>query len=487
MEDNNKENNESLSKYMEKIVEAMKQSKEKQDTIDYKTNQLREENRFVLVEDGKKEVSRLKQEKEEFDKMTIKALIYARKQVLLNKKNVEKEYQEMAEKVLKSQKEIEAKLRAFLSREITDEKREIVKESAKKSEMKLKEHMDKFQHLLMLKRAKLDEYEKNIEAFALQLGVEDKIKMTYNENAKNKVELTLDEKELLDEEKSKKEQEETKTAEESNEKKSQSNPENIKEEAEKANIDEKSEELNNFKPSVAEELSRQIREAMNITQAHSNNNKTSNKEEVQEKQEEIEFEEIAQKPKLVSININECLGRVIATTEDGEKKVYKLSEIFGNKKQLFKSKYVKEDCIHLCKDKFKGRLLARKVNPAIISVLKDDIDMRNLYLKCLKEKRELPFEIVHDLRNSGLGFFDKWAMRRCAKAENKIPGTKVIFEERLWNKNKTLPKPKMQNTGKDIRKEVRVDNKDGIIEAEAKKSIEEPKVKMEKEEENMSK
>lgn len=89
----------------------------------------------------------------------------------------------------------------------------------------------------------------------------------------------------------------------------------------------------------------------------------------------------------------------------------------------------------LCKEiagaTFPGLLLRTKVNPAIVETLKNDKETLKEYITCLYEQKELPFELVHDLRDSSLGRWDKLKMWVNAKAEDKIPGTKITFAEKF--------------------------------------------------------
>ena len=68
---------ENLKDLMEKIDEAMRITREKQTKIDEKQQELREETRIIVVEEGKVELEGLKQEKAEFDEMTFNSFINA--------------------------------------------------------------------------------------------------------------------------------------------------------------------------------------------------------------------------------------------------------------------------------------------------------------------------------------------------------------------------------------------------------------------------
>ena len=86
-----------------------------------------------------------------------------------------------------------------------------------------------------------------------------------------------------------------------------------------------------------------------------------------------------------------------------------------------------------------------------------------------------------------------------ARAEDKIPGTKVTFANNRWNKNKTLPEAENENDmGKlsdsyykefsmqrNLKEEIKVDNKENRIEAEANRIAQEVEEKMAENVKNM--
>ncbi len=59
-------------------------------------------------------------------------------------------------------------------------------------------------------------------------------------------------------------------------------------------------------------------------------------------------------------------------------------------------------------------------------------------------------------------------MHICALAEDKIPGTKVVFQ--YWNKNKALAEEndKSVDNTNPLKEEIKVDNRDNHIEQQAK-------------------
>lgn len=174
------------------------------------------------------------------------------------------------------------------------------------------------------------------------------------------------------------------------------------------------------------------------------------------------------KDEVTSITINENAGEIYVSTKEGVKTKLSLEEVLEEKKAIYKRLDVKKICSNIEKGKIKALLLQAKVNPAIIKALNDKEAIKE-YISCLNEKRELPFELVHDLRNSKLGLFDKMKMWVHARAEDKIPGTKISFASRLWNKNRAIEAPKQKEVTekKEGLKDIKVENENNRIEKNA--------------------
>lgn len=189
--------------------------------------------------------------------------------------------------------------------------------------------------------------------------------------------------------------------------------------------------------------------------------KTIKKENIEPKKDEV-----------TSITINENAGEIYVSTKEGVKTKLSLEEVLDEKKAIYKRLDVKKICSNIEKGKIKALLLQAKVNPAIIKALNDKEAIKE-YISCLNEKRELPFELVHDLRNSKLGLFDKMKMWVHARAEDKIPGTKISFASRLWNKNRAIeaPKEKEVTEKKEGLKDIKVENENNRIEKNAAEII----------------
>ena len=160
---------------MGKIYEAMDISRNKQVQIDDKDNKLHEETRVLMVEEGKKEIESLKQQKEEFDEMTVNSLVTAKKQILTIREETERQYQEMLIKTLEKQHEIERKLQSMRAGELSDEKLKWAENSAEKARENVNTEMKEFQEKYFEQRVNLDQYEKDINEFAFDIGMEDRL------------------------------------------------------------------------------------------------------------------------------------------------------------------------------------------------------------------------------------------------------------------------------------------------------------------------
>ena len=130
------------------------------------------------------------------------------------------------------------------------------------------------------------------------------------------------------------------------------------------------------------------------------------------------------------IEINEKDEKVYYKDSTGEEQ-----EISTNiaKKELFKDLKIADICEEIAGAVFPGLLLKRKVNPNIVSVLKDNPEQLREYIKNLREKKNLPFELVHNLE--GINLWKKFRLNKFVKIEEKL-GAKVLGK--LFDKNRTL-------------------------------------------------
>ena len=146
--------------------------------------------------------------------------------------------------------------------------------------------------------------------------------------------------------------------------------------------------------------------------------------------------------KIQRISIDEKEGKIYTKTEVGKASEQFIHSSLWSKKENYEKMGIKEMCKEIAGGRVSGLLLRAKVNPAIVHSLMNEPETLKEYISCLHEKRELPFELVHDLRNSKLGFMERRRMAVRARAEDKIPGTKITFAQRFWNKNKTIEEAK---------------------------------------------
>ena len=203
--------------------------------------------------------------------------------------------------------------------------------------------------------------------------------------------------------------------------------------------------------------------------------------------------------------------KYIEIVEKDEKVYYK--DEMGNtkeistdisKKELFKDLKISDVCKELTDSKISSLLLKRKINPNIVSVLREHPEQLKEYIISLKEKKDLPFELVHNLQDISL--WKKFRLNKFAKIEEKL-GAKVLGK--VFDKNKTLAQEKgkkliagvkdktIEGVGivkdnaakaKDIAKSFvpKINNKDSHIEAKANEAVKETQESMAKEVNEMS-
>lgn len=162
----------------------------------------------------------------------------------------------------------------------------------------------------------------------------------------------------------------------------------------------------------------------NISNVHLTKNNTVNKEKLknEQKNNEIKYIEILEKD-------NNILYI------DGNKQEYVISKekAIEEKRQKFKRLGISKLCKEIAGGRISGNLLKRKINPEIVAVLQNNPEQLKEYITCIKEKRKLPFELVHDLTN--LNIIEKFKLNKFVKAEEKT-GAKVL--SKLFDKNKTF-------------------------------------------------
>lgn len=145
--------------------------------------------------------------------------------------------------------------------------------------------------------------------------------------------------------------------------------------------------------------------------------------------------------------------KYIEIVEKNEKIYYK--DNFGkeketstnfDKKELFKDLKIADICKELTNSKISSMLLKRKINPNIVSVLKEHPEQLKEYITNLKDKKELQFELVHNLE--GLSMWKKFRLGKYTKLEEKL-GAKVLGK--LFDKNKTLTEANVIDKNKEAK------------------------------------
>lgn len=175
------------------------------------------------------------------------------------------------------------------------------------------------------------------------------------------------------------------------------------------------------------------------------------------------------------IEINEYDGDIIYIDEKNQEKYIDISEALENSKENFKKLKISKKCREIAGGIIKGALLKRKINPEIVEVFKDDEEQLEEYISCIKDKKELPFELIHNLEN--LNVVDKILLNKFTKAEEK---SKAVILGKIFDKNKALNSVRAKELKKIIqpkKKKTRdfvgkVYNKDSRIEANAREALE---------------
>lgn len=127
--------------------------------------------------------------------------------------------------------------------------------------------------------------------------------------------------------------------------------------------------------------------------------------------------------KILKILIDEKKDSVTFFIENGNVLSTKLSNILSNRKEIFKTFRISQKCHELTTSFIKRRKLEKLLNPAIIEGLNDNMDIMQ-YIRCVKNKSKLFFELEHITEESSLNFRDKLRMKNIAKHESRL-GAKV--------------------------------------------------------------
>lgn len=136
--------------------------------------------------------------------------------------------------------------------------------------------------------------------------------------------------------------------------------------------------------------------------------------------------------KISKILIDEENDNVVYYMNNGDALRTKLSNIIDNKKRIYKNFRISQKCHELTTSAFKRRKLQKLLNPAIIKVLNDNVEIME-YIRCVKDKLKLPFELEHNTANSTLSFMNRRKMKNIAKNERKLGAKVNIINENLLN------------------------------------------------------
>ncbi len=137
--------------------------------------------------------------------------------------------------------------------------------------------------------------------------------------------------------------------------------------------------------------------------------------------------------KISKISIDEENDNVVYYMNNGDALRTKLSTIIDNKKKIYKNFRISQKCHELTTSGFKKRKLQKSLNPAIIKGLNDNVEIME-YIRCVKDKSKLPFELEHNTANSTLNFTNRRKMKNIAKKERKLGAKVNIINENIFNK-----------------------------------------------------
>ena len=148
-----------------------------------------------------------------------------------------------------------------------------------------------------------------------------------------------------------------------------------------------------------------------------------NSQEKEEKEEKVKYIEILEKEG----NINYYIDG------DEQEHTIPIQQAFEEKKEKFKRLGISEMCKEIAGGRIKGALLKRKINPEIVAVLGNDTEQLKEYISSISEKKNLPFELVHNLLNTNI--LSKVKLNRFVKAEEKAG---AYVSGKLFDKNRAI-------------------------------------------------
>lgn len=120
---------------------------------------------------------------------------------------------------------------------------------------------------------------------------------------------------------------------------------------------------------------------------------------------------------------------------DGDEQEHTISiqQALEEKKEKFKRLGISDMCKEIAGGRIKGALLKRKINPEVVAVLEHNTDQLKEYINSISEKKNLPFDLVHNLLNTNM--LSKIKLNRFVKAEEKA-GAYICGK--LFDKNSAI-------------------------------------------------
>ena len=176
MEENKKMDYTELVELMNKIYESMGISRDKAKDIEVLKEKLLNEPAMLKVAMGKEDLKKLYTDKAEFDEMTANALVTAIKETYRIREELDKEYNKKFAEKSQEFTEVINKLNRMKARGLSEEQLSWAEKSAETVKRKVNNEAAKIQIDYFDKKAKLQEFEKDIMKFGIELDIEDKLK-----------------------------------------------------------------------------------------------------------------------------------------------------------------------------------------------------------------------------------------------------------------------------------------------------------------------
>lgn len=149
----------------------------------------------------------------------------------------------------------------------------------------------------------------------------------------------------------------------------------------------------------------------------------SNSLNQEKKDKTVEYIEILEKEGNIRYYVN----------GDEKEHTIPIQQALEEKKEKFKRLGISDMCKEIAGGRIKGALLKRKINPEIVAVLGNNQEQLKEYINSIFEKKNLPFDLVHNLLNTNI--LSKVKLNRFVKAEEKA-GAYVCGK--LFDKNSAI-------------------------------------------------